>query len=171
MEIRTFDLNNDFDAISTWIRDERTHMLWCADRIKFPMEKDAFEAFLQDIASRNGDAPYVAADDDGRPVGFYTYSVNGNTHEGMLKFVVVDPEKRGKGIAVEMLNRAVSAAFDDETTEAVHLNVFSSNPRAIRCYEKTGFVLRDVTSGAFTYKDEKWDRYNMIIRRYIDREA
>ena len=64
-----------------------------------------------------------------------------------------------------MLKRAVAAAFNDETTEAVHLNVFSANARAIKCYEKVGFVERNVANGAFNYKDEFWDRCNMIIKR------
>ncbi len=165
MEIRSFDPNSDFDVISTWISDERTHMLWCAGRIPFPMNKTAFKEFLEDIASRNGDVLYVATEDDGKPVGFYSYSVNRDTKEGMLKFIVVDPDQRGKGIAGEMLKRAVSAAFDDETVEAVHLNVFSVIARARKCYEKVGFVERNVTSGAFDYKEESWDRCNMVIKR------
>ncbi len=164
MEIRLFDPDRDFDVIKTWISDERTHALWCAARIPFPMSKSAFKEFLEDIALQNGDVPYVATEDDGKQVGFYTYSANAETKEGMLKFVVVDPEKRGKGIAGEMLRRAVSAAFDDETTEAVHLNVFSANARARKCYEKVGFVERDVTSDAFHYRNESWDRCNMIIK-------
>lgn len=165
MKIRLFNLDDDFDVIKTWISDERTHMLWCANRIQFPMTKSAFKEFLEGVASQCGDVPYVATEDDGNQVGFYTYSVNENTKEGMLKFVVVDPERRGKGIAREMLKRAVAAAFNDETTEAVHLNVFSANARAIKCYEKVGFVERNVANGAFNYKDESWDRYNMIIKR------
>lgn len=99
MEIRLFDLNSDYDVIRNWITDERTHMLWCAGRIPFPMSKAAFQEFLDGLSSQTGDVPYIATDDDGKPAGFYTYSFNENTKEGMLKFVVVDPEKRGKGIA------------------------------------------------------------------------
>ena len=165
MKIRSFDPDNDFDVIRNWITDERTHMLWCAGRIPFPMSRTAFLDFLDDIASRNGDVPYVATWEDGRPAGFYTYSGNKDTKEGMLKFVVVDPEERGKGVAGEMLKRALNAAFEDGTIEAVHLNVFSANTGARRCYEKAGFVERNTTSGAFEYKGESWDRCNMIVRR------
>ena len=165
MKLRLFDLDKDFNIVTTWISDERTHMLWSANRIPFPLSKASFKEFLQDIASSNGDIPYVAVDDDGKPIGFYVYSFNEDTKEGMLKFVVVDSKMRGKGIAKEMLKLAVSAAFEDETVEAVHLNVFSANDPARRCYEKTGFVERSVTSDAFSYGDESWDRINMVIKR------
>ena len=101
MEIRLFDLNNDFDVMKAWISDERTHMLWCANRIQFPMSISAFE---------------------------------------------------------------------DENIEAVHLNVFSANTRARICYEKVGFVERNVTKDAFHYMDESWDRCNMIIKRQSEGE-
>lgn len=96
MKIRLFNLDDDFDVTKTWISDERTHMLWRANRIQFPMTKSAFKEFLESVASQCGDVPYVATEDDGNQVGFYTYSVNENTKEGMLKFVVVDPERRGQ---------------------------------------------------------------------------
>ena len=85
--------------------------------------------------------------------------------EGMLKFIVVDPEQRGKGTAQEMLHLAAEYAFEKTGASAVHLNVFSANPRAKRCYEKAGYRERNTTPGAFPYKEEKWDRINMILKR------
>ena len=35
MKIRAFDFDDDFDAIKTWITDERTHMMWCANLIPY----------------------------------------------------------------------------------------------------------------------------------------
>ena len=40
MKIRAFDLDDDFDGIKTWITDERTHMMWCANLIPYPLEKE-----------------------------------------------------------------------------------------------------------------------------------
>ena len=81
----------------------------------------------------------------------------------MLKFVIVNPEYRGKGIANEMLKLVVEYAFGKAGAELVQLNVFSENIRAKKCYEKAGFVERNLTENAFTYKDESWGRCNMII--------
>ena len=37
----------------------------------------------------------------------------------------------------------------------------------IRCYEKAGFSERNTAPGAFPYKEEKWDRINMILPSMI----
>ena len=81
------------------------------------------------------------------------------------KFVVVDPDVRGKEVAQKMLRLAVKQAFDNPEAERVQLNVFPENPRAKRCYEKAGFVVRNFTPDAFTYKDETWGRCNMVFNK------
>ena len=97
MVIRSFEIDRDFEYISKWISDERTHAMWCANLIHYPLEKENFRNFLSEISERFGDCPYVAVDDEGTVVGFYCYSLNYETHEGMLKFVMVDASARGKG--------------------------------------------------------------------------
>ena len=116
-------------------------------------------------ADRFGDVPYVAVSDDGSVQGFFCYSFNNETKEGVLKFVVVDPDVRGKGVAQKMLGLAVKQAFENPETERVQLNVFPENPRAMRCYKKAGFVERKLTPDAFAYKDETWGRCNMVFNR------
>ena len=81
----------------------------------------------------------------------------------MLKFVIVDPSYRGKGVAKEMFLLILEHAFKETDAEAVQLMVFPQNPRAKRFYEKIGYKERRTDVGAFTYKDEVWDRCNMII--------
>ena len=71
MKIRAFDFGDDFDAIKTWITDERTHMMWCANLIPYPLEKEKLRRFLSEIAGRFGDSPWVAVNDRGRIVGLY----------------------------------------------------------------------------------------------------
>ena len=124
--------------------------------------------FKTEIAKRFGDVPYVAVSDDGEVTGFFCYSFNNETKEVMLKFVVVDPEARGKGIAREMLSLAVKQAFETSEAVGVQLNVFPENQRAKKCYEKVGFVERNLTPNAFTYKDESWGRCNMIFRKELN---
>ena len=165
MKIRAFDLNDDFDVIKTWITDERTHMMWCANLIPYPIEKETLRSFLSEISEKFGDSPFIAVDDEGRVVGFYCYSLNRETHEGMFKFVMVDASVRGQGIGKEMIRLAVRYAFSDPEALVVQLNVFSENIRAKKCYEGAGFTERQNTPDVFKYKDESWGRCNMIIKR------
>lgn len=165
MRLRPFIASKDFDIIKNWIADERTHAMWCANLIAYPIEKENFESVMTEAATRFGDSPYVATMEDGKVVGFFCYSVNLDSNEGMLKFVMVDPAQRGKGLGKEMLQLAVEYAFNISKTDAVHLNVFPENTRAKKCYESVGFVERQTELNAFSYKDESWGRCNMIIRK------
>ena len=101
MRIRPYQ-NKDFNTISQWVTEERSHALWCANLIPYPLEKKGFDDLLQEAEERFGDSPFVATTDDGQLVGFFCFSVNLNTNEGMLKFVVVDNAIRNKGYGCEM---------------------------------------------------------------------
>lgn len=164
MKLRKFEIDSDFEAMKDWVTDERTHAMWCANLIKYPLSKEHLADTLAEAANRFGDVPYVAVSDDDKVVGFFCYAFNNETKEVMLKFVVVDPETRGKGIAREMLSLAIKQAFETSEAVGVQLNVFPENQRAKKCYEKAGFVERNLTPNAFSYKDESWGRCNMVFR-------
>ena len=89
MRIRPYQ-NKDFNTISQWITEERSHALWCTNLIPYPLEKKGFDDLLKEAEERFGDSPFVATTDGGKVVGFFCFSINLNTNEGMLKFVVVD---------------------------------------------------------------------------------
>ncbi len=165
MNLRQYIPSKDFDEIKNWIDDERIHAMWCAGRFEYPLEQENFEVVLKFMASQWGDTPFVVSRDDGTAAGFFCYSLNEETKEGMLKFIIVNPELRGKGVANEMLDLVSNYAFEKTGAEAVHLNVFTTNIRAKKCYQKAGFTERNVTENAFSYKDESWGRCNMIKHR------
>lgn len=165
MRLRPYIACKDFDEIKNWISDERTHAMWCANLIHFPIDQDNFEAVINEFAKRFSDSPYVATSEDGKLIGFFCYSVNLETNEGMLKFVVTNPEYRGRGFGKAMLQLAVKYAFEITKVNAVHLNVFPENERAKKCYESVGFCERRNEENAFAYKDELWDKCNMVIHK------
>lgn len=162
MRLRPYVHSHDFDLMKNWITDERAHALWCANRIAFPLEKDDFGRFVEQQFEREGDQAFVAAKDDGRIVGFICCSVNFDSNEAMLKFVLVDPSQRGKGYGKEMVKLAARYACDIAKASIVHLNVFTANAAARRCYENAGFTERNTADDAFVYKNETWGRCNMI---------
>ena len=164
MKLRAFDPDKDFDRIRNWITDERAHAMWCANRFQYPLDKGNFLAVLSEMAQRTGDTPFVAETDDGSAAGFLCYSLDRNSGEGKLKFVIVDPKLRGKGFGTEMIRSAVRHAFDNTHADAVQLSVFPENIRAKRCYEKAGFKERRTEPHAFRFQTEYWGRCNMIIR-------
>ena len=128
MKLREFEIDNDFESMKNWVTDERMHAMWCANLIKYPLSKERMATTMTEAADRFGDVPYVAISDDGRVEGFFYYSFNNETKEGLLKFVVVDPDVRGKEVAQKMLRLAVKQAFENPEAERVQLMYFRKIP-------------------------------------------
>ncbi len=165
MRIRPYIPCKDYEYVSKWIDDERTHAFWCANRLPYPIAQQSFHDFLEKNATDWTDSAYVATGNNGQAVGFFCYSVNTEDNIGFLKFVIIDKTKRGKGYGKEMLNLALQYAFQITGAMAVQLNVFKEDTLAKQCYEKVGFIERTIDKDVFSYKNELWSRYNMIISR------
>lgn len=163
MKLRTYE-KSDFAHLAQWMTDERTHAMWSANRFPYPLESESFHSFLASLHEQTGDVPFIAEDEDGTPVGFFCCPMRVEGEERMLKFIVVDSSRRGKGYGREMLSLAAAQAFEDGA-QAVTLNVFTVNERAKRCYLGAGFEERSTTENAFSYNDETWGRCNMVRRK------
>ena len=91
MRLRPYIPAQDFDVLRTWITDPRTHAMWCANLMPYPLERRGFEQTLAAFALKYGDTPFVATADDGKVIGFFSYCLNLELNSGKLKFVVVFP--------------------------------------------------------------------------------
>ena len=165
MRLRAFNIETDLEDMKNWISDERSHAMWCANIIRYPLNREHLLEGLKEAERRFGDRPFVAVNDEDKAEGFFSYSFNKETKEAMLKFVVVDPKVRGKGVAKDMLKLVAEYAFNETGADALQLNVFPENLRAKKCYEKAGFLERNTTNDAFKFGDETWGRCNMIMYR------
>lgn len=164
MRLRPYIPSNDFDAIKDWVTDERTNAMWSAKHAPYPLEKTAFDRFLADMYIRHGDCPFVAVTDDGTIVGFICCSVNIESNEALLAFVIIDPAQRGKGYGKEMIQLASKYCFEILKADTVQLNVFTVNEKARKCYESAGFKERRITPDVFPFGDELWGRCNMVLK-------
>lgn len=154
----------DIPIILRWVSDRRTHALWCADRMPFPLHADEFARQLAESTKEQGDQAYVCAEGNNQPVGYFQYSQNGDHSEGRLKYVLVDPAQRGKGVGTQMIHLLLTQAFHHDETKSIRLNVFDANPAAIHCYQKAGFEITGTTPDAFAYQNERWSRISMCTR-------
>jgi phosphoglycerate dehydrogenase-like enzyme/RimJ/RimL family protein N-acetyltransferase len=165
MRLTPFDPERDFEKIKDWSTDERSHGMWCGGNFAFPLERENFLEGLSGFVRRYGDVPLLAVTDRGEPVGFFTYALDSETKECLLKLVIVKPECRGKGVGREMLALAAERIFSETDAALIHLNVFLENVGAKRCYEHAGFTDRTVVPDAFPWRDERWGKCNMIMKR------
>lgn len=68
------------------------------------------------------------------------HSIHAANRSAELQIRIADPARRGKGYGTAALRLLLDLAFRDLNLHRVQLHVFATNARAIRTYEKVGFV-------------------------------
>ena len=77
----------------------------------------------------------------GRALGFVSLtSIDVRNASAELTAVIGETEEWGKGVGREATMRVVKYAFDVLNLHRIHLRVAEHNPRAIACFEASGFV-------------------------------
>lgn len=76
-----------------------------------------------------------------------------------------DPEYWGKGYGTEAMAIILRYAFMELNLHRVSLNVFGYNARAIRSYQKNGFVTEGISKNAIERDGQFWDIVWMGILR------
>jgi RimJ/RimL family protein N-acetyltransferase len=115
---------------------------------------------------QKGDAAFVALA-KGEVVGWcdiQRYPFPAHSHRGTLGMGVV-PDYRGRGIGARLIDQALSRAFATGFIR-VELSVRADNQRALRLYEKVGFVREGVLRDAVFVDGEFHDTIAMAL---IDR--
>jgi RimJ/RimL family protein N-acetyltransferase len=84
----------------------------------------------------------------------------------MVGIYIGDPDNWGKGYGSEAMNILVRFGFMELNFNRMELNVFSYNPRAIKSYEKIGFVQEAVIRESL-YRDGTYHDIHVmgILRR------
>lgn len=138
----------DAHTITKWIKNEYAFRQWSADRYdRYPITPDDMNSYYD----RNKGTFAMTAFDESGVVGHFTlrYPREQDQSEVRLGFVIIDDEKRGRGLGKEMLLLAVRYAFEFLKADKVSLGVFENNTAAVSCYRACGF--REVQSDPETY--------------------
>jgi RimJ/RimL family protein N-acetyltransferase len=87
---------------------------------------------------------------------------NGNAWVGIS---IGEKEYWGKGYGTDALQVLLRYAFTELNLHRINLTVFEYNPRAIRSYEKAGFVHEGRERKALLRGGQRWDMIYMGILR------
>ena len=133
---------DDFSSIRKWVNDRATTRYLSAI-FWFPQTEADTSDFLTRVlhGSPNG-AFFVIADvKDQSYIGqLDIFEINWKIRQGTVGMVIGGDEARGKGYGTEALKLLEDYAFNVLGLERLQLDVYADNARAIRCYEKAGFV-------------------------------
>ena len=138
----------DADTILGWIKNEETFRRWSTDRYPhYPITAaDINHKYLDcngDCVEPDNFYPMTAFDESGIVGHLILRFTDAEKTTLRIGFVIVDDSKRGMGYGKQMLQLALSFAFDIFKAKKVTLGVLENNPGAYHCYKAAGF--RDVT--------------------------
>lgn len=150
----------DADIILSWCQDEKSFYQWTAGVIgAYPVTRDEFR-FVEALM------PFTAFDEDGS-VGFFTLRTPRESRDELrFGFVIVRPDKRGRGYGKAMLHLGMKFAFETYGAKRVSLGVFENNLSAYYCYKAAGFkdVILDETE-TYNILGEEWKCKELLAEK------
>jgi RimJ/RimL family protein N-acetyltransferase len=103
---------------------------------------------------------------DDRLIGFIGLDGIRWTHgDTFVGIGIGDPEYRGNGYGTDAMRLILRYAFTELNLHRISLDVFEYNLRAIRSYEKAGFVVEGRQRQALSRDGRRWDVIYMGILR------
>lgn len=141
----------DADTILSWCKDESAFYKWSAGVLgDYPISREQF-GFVNNLMA------FTAIDGEA-VIGFFTMRRPSESFDELrFGFVIVDPEKRGRGYGKRMLQLGIKYAREIYGAKKVSLGVFENNEPAYRCYKSVGFkdiVLEETEK--YTVLGEEW---------------
>ena len=140
MKLRKLE-EKDADGMLEWMRDPEMQK-----GFRFNAEEKNREDVLSFIRNANielvngKDIHYAVSDDNDEYLGTISLKNVDLVNKKAEYAISLRRMAQGKGIATEATHEILKMAFEQYDLQRVYLNVLSDNQRAIRLYEKCGFV-------------------------------
>jgi len=161
----TFDLEKDTEAMARWDRDTEYQRLLDTGPV-FPNEASTIRGFVE---KEIGDKflPFsIRTLDEDRVIGFSVLEgFDWHARSVWVAIGIGEPEYRGKGLGTDAMNIVARYAFQQLNLNRINLTVFGYNPRAIRSYEKIGFVHEGSERQWLNREGQRWDLLYMGLLR------
>ena len=155
-------------AFSKWDRDSefvRYLNSGIARTVSHKKEKEWIEKDLQEQSISEHFFSIRGLADD-RLLGIIDlYVANWPARDTFVGIGIGDREFWGKGYGTDAMKVILRYAFTEINMNRVSLTVFEYNPRAIRSYEKVGFLHEGRVRGLLNKEGKRWDMLLMGILR------
>lgn len=79
--------------------------------------------------------------------------------------ILIGPRGRNRGLGTEATQLIIDYVFQNTDIDYLTLGVYAFNPRAIKVYEKMGFVVESVDKNDLEFEGEWIDAFNMKLMR------
>jgi RimJ/RimL family protein N-acetyltransferase len=138
VRLRAYE-KSDADALFRWFSDEDVTR-WLGPP-NFPSRAHQ-ERFIETASASGDGAKYFAIETlDGKLIGDCGLRfIDWKSRKAEFFITIGEKEFWGKGFGSDALRIVIRLAFDKMNLNRLWLSVLVDNPRAVRCYEKCGFV-------------------------------
>jgi RimJ/RimL family protein N-acetyltransferase len=164
VQLRPMDLEKDAQLFEKWDRNTEYKRLlddYPALHYSTSLTKEIFENLPADCAFFMAQA--LGED---KAIGFIELDgISLASRSAWVGIGIGEAEYWGKGYGTEMMQLVLRYAFRGLNLNRVNLNVFAFNKRAIRSYEKCGFVYEGTQREVIYKEDQRWDIIDMGILR------
>ena len=132
-----------------------------------PVDADAHRSWFEGVQDREDIEIFaIRLRDDDRLIGScQLLEIAPAKGTCRLQIRIGDRSAWDRGHGTESVELLVRHAFEELALASVGLDVFATNPRAIRAYEKAGFARRTVRQAGAMIEGEPVDVVEMEIRR------
>ncbi len=124
--------------------------------------KESHENWIKTMVETGRVAQMIICDlETGKPLGsVYIRDIDRRHKKAEYGIFIGEPEGRGRGVGTAAGRLMLRYCFEEEGLHRVFLRVFATNQRAVRSYEKAGFVreglLKDDVCIEGRYRDIVW---------------
>ncbi|WP_332774538.1 AacA4 family aminoglycoside N(6')-acetyltransferase [Polaromonas sp.] len=144
---------HDLPMLHDWLN--RPHIVeWWGGEQARPTLAEVREHYLPGVLARGSVTPYIAMLGD-EPIGYaQSYVALGSgdgwwedeTDPGVrgIDQSLANPTQLGKGLGTKLVRALVELLFSDPQVTKIQTDPEPNNHRAIRCYEKAGFVQQKI---------------------------
>jgi RimJ/RimL family protein N-acetyltransferase len=141
---------SDIEAVMIWVNDEEVTRFLLSPALRYPVSSLAEEKFIESAADPSSPDRIFVIETvaDRKYIGTLDlHAIDWHNRRTEVGIVIGDKRYWSKGYGTDAMRLALRLAFDRMNLHRVTLHVDEDNHRAIRCYEKCGFlregVLRD----------------------------
>ena len=87
------------------------------------------------------------------------------SHLGEISHMYIKEEISGQGIGTQLLKYTIDKAFKDFSLEQIMLSVVNTNEKAIKIYERIGFIQYGILDNYFKRNEKYWTLIFMSLTR------
>lgn len=154
-----------FDHYLKWINDpEVTDML---GNVRYPMSREKEQKFVEEILSPKSNMKlFTVVTKDGVPIGNISFnSINWLSRRAMVGIMIGEKSYWNRGFGTDAMRTLLRFGFEELGLHKIELGVHSLNKRAIKCYQKCGFVLERTAREHDFYQGRYVDGLGMGVLR------